>query len=120
MFFTTDTCSASARWLALATTAASPDSGTPSSMHAIAWSGLRHDRTNTGSSGTPIEATTAPLGSTMTAEPMCRDSTKSERETTASSSALSAVKVCMRSTLSAGQREVTSEFVWRRPLNFRV
>jgi len=62
-------------------------------MDAKAWSGLRADRAKIGVLISPSSVTTDPSADRTTAEPICRDSTKPLRSTTASSTAESTVKV---------------------------
>src|SRR5699024_7567691 len=90
---TTSTCPASDLCEAVARAAAGPDSFAPRLIAAIACSGLRLDRVNTGTSGAPRRISGVPCGTRTTAEPIWRDSVNPLTMTTASAGACAGVKV---------------------------
>ncbi len=90
---TTDRWAGVPPWLAVASTAAGPSSGTPAPMTAIAWNGFMLERGKIRAFGLPRARTTVPSGPSTTAEPRCLDSAKPFRSTRASSTASAPVKV---------------------------
>ena len=100
MSYTPRAWKSSPEWLAAASASSSPSSGSPARSIAAACSGLFADRGKTGVLALPVVNANVPSAASAATAPRCRDSTKPDRTTSASTgfTATSAGDSCSRVT----------------------